>query len=536
MITLNEPEKKYFLFTFILSASISLLLIIYKVNFKKASIISILFAFIFLTSYIYQPFLLALDMAIGLHFSAKDHQRDLQLDNILLYEYKIVGGISTIFSTIVFPIYEDYFLSGYFTFAQKLCDAIKRRLKKVGILGIIFGIYVFFTLILFIIKGLQGYKFAKDFLKFILDCLIIPNFCNTLWYLGSFYPSLAAEFQLTIMAEKFTQNFSGIVIYYLNKDKEKVIEAYNNLNYLLKKDLLKNMKIKRKEYIKSLIEIVEKEENNFEINLYNKKENKLEIEINMENLPHILASSIRNIKKIIYQIPRKIYILKYATKKFRNKFVNLIYAFFLLGLYLLGIVPLVYELFSFVFLFGESVPLIKYDKDYTFYYYYFYILFLSSIYFANAYYCILNKNSITQNIIYGTFSSDTLSLLEFSSRLSSLITPLSFISTDYVWIPLYDKYRNNIIFTRNFNIPIVDNLFIDLKFIKVAGIYGIICSTIVLSSLTLSFLFHSVTIRGCGKCKKLKMKFKINDKIDNICCCKNNFKYYSSEEFLNRIN
>ena len=93
MIKLDAAEKKYFLFTFILSASISFLLIIYKVNFKKATIISILFAFIFLTSFIYQPFLLALDHTIGIYITAKNHQRNLQLDKILLYEYKIVGWI-----------------------------------------------------------------------------------------------------------------------------------------------------------------------------------------------------------------------------------------------------------------------------------------------------------------------------------------------------------------------------------------------------------------------------------------------------------
>ena len=511
-------------------------MIIYKVNLKKATIISILFVFIFLTSFIYQPFLLALDHTIGIYITAKNHQRNLQLDKILLYEYKIVGWISTFFSTIFLPIYKDYYLSGYFTFDKKLCDAIKRRLKKVGILGILFGIYVSLSFILFIIKGFQGYKIAKNFLKFILNCLILPNYCKTLWYLGTFYPLLIAELKLTVLYPNFIENVIGIVIYYLNKDKQKIIEAYNNLCYLVSKDLLENITIKRKEYILSLIKIVEKEEDIFEINLHTEKMDKLELEINMGNLPHILASSIRNIKKIIYQIPRKIYILKDTPKENRNKCIGIICALFLFFSLLIGIFPLTFEIISFLYLFVQE------EQDYNVYLYnetiyshYFYILFMISLYFAMAYYSILFKNSITQNIIYGIFSSDTLSLLEFSSRLSSLITPLSFISIDHFYIGKFESYRNNIIFIRNFGIPIVDNLFIDLKYSKVYGVYGTIGSIIIISSFFLCFLFHSVTIKGCGKCKNWKMKIKTNDKIDNVCCNKKNFKYYSSKEYLNTI-
>ena len=81
-----------------------------------------------------------------------------------------------LFSIIILPIYEDYLLSGYFSVHQKLLDATKRRLQKVGIIAIILLIYIIIGLILYIIKGEDGYNIAKEFLFFVLNCLTIPNF------------------------------------------------------------------------------------------------------------------------------------------------------------------------------------------------------------------------------------------------------------------------------------------------------------------------------------------------------------------------
>ena len=45
----------------------------------------------------------------------------------------------------------------------------------------------------------------------------------------------------------------------------------------------------------------------------------LEIKINLENFQHVMAEAIRNIKKGLNQIPRKIFVLKNLEKKFNYR-------------------------------------------------------------------------------------------------------------------------------------------------------------------------------------------------------------------------
>ena len=531
MIKLNQVEKTYIIMCLIFSIIVSTCYIIVKINFKNASIISIFFAWIFLICFIYQPFLISLDYVIGLHITNNNHIRNLEIDKFLTYEYKIVGWIGTFFSNIVLPIYKDYILSGYFTTHQKLCDAIKRRLKKIGIILIILVVYVIFGLILFIIKGKNGYIIAKEFLNLILDCLIIPNFFKALWYIGAYYPLFIVKYEIILGNEKRIKEEIGIIIYYLNKDKNKIIKGYYDLKYIIAKYFIENTEINKKEYIFSLIKIVEKEKDKLKIDLNIMKKEDFEIRINFTNFHHILASSIRNIKINLYKIPRKLILLENIGKDMINldkkhrliKFIFDIY----LTILLFNILPFFIILIIYFKNFNISNISNSMYKDY------FRILPISFFYFLTVFFGVINKNSLTEQMIYGKFNSDTMCLLEFASHISGLITPLSFLTLDKLYIGIFNKYRKNIIFLRNFNIPIVETIFVNSTFQDVYPIYVLIKSVIILLSLILSFLYHSIIIKGCCKCKNKKIKFKINDKIDNCCCNKYYFTYYSSERFLN---
>ena len=152
----------------------------------------------------------------------------------------------------------------------------------------------------------------------------------------------------------------------------------------------------------------------------------------------------------------------------------------------------------------------------------FYIYFIKFAFFVILYFSSIKLNSLTEQNIYGNKQSDTICLLEFAKNISGLITPLSLITLDKNTKNIsFDKTKNNIIFLRNFGIPLVENYFINVKFQDVYFIYTTIKVIIFIISFILSFFKHSITIKICGK----EFKFKINDKNDKFCRGEY-FKYY----------
>ena len=218
MYELTKEENTYIIMCLVFSTLIAITLITYKINFKKASIISIIFAYLFLIILINQSFLINLDQMIGFIYIKNKNERNLDIDLFFEYEYKIAGYVGTFFSIIILPIYEDYLLSGYFSLHQKLWDATKRRLKKVGIIAIILLIYIIIGLILYIIKGEDGYNIAKEFLFFVLNCLTIPNFLKALWYMGAHFPLLFDEIKMYAInystKGKYYERLCGVMVYY----------------------------------------------------------------------------------------------------------------------------------------------------------------------------------------------------------------------------------------------------------------------------------------------------------------------------------
>ena len=174
----------------------------------------------------------------------------------------------------------------------------------------------------------------------------------------------------------------------------------------------------------------------------------------------------------------------------------------------LGIHWIFFELFYSHLKYSE----IKYENDIIGNY--FWKLYLIFLYFILAYYSVVKHNSITEQKIYGTCMSDTICLLNFSKSISGLITPLSFISLGTKYFGIFNNLRENenCIFIKHFSFPIIENIFITLKFKDVYNIYIFFRFTSIVVSLILCLFVHNIKIRGCWKCKKYKLKFKINDK------------------------
>ena len=527
MYELTKEENTYIIMCLVFSTIITITLITYKINFKKASIVSIIFAYLFLIILINQPFIVNLDQMIGFIYIKNKNERNLDIDLFFEYEYKIVGYVSTLFSIIILPIYEDYLLSGYFSFHQKLWDATKRRLKKARIIAIILLIYIIIGLILYIIKGEDGYIIAKEFFFFVLNCLTIPNFLKALWYMGAHFPLFFNESKMYHLyyskRESYYKRLCGVIVYYLNKDKDKIVEAIIDLKYILAKYFVDNTEIKKKKYILHLLEICENEKEQLEINEYHMEKEDLEIKINLENFHHVMAEAIRNIKKGLNQIPRKIFVLKNIEKKFNYKMNKCALAIFILS----HPIPIL-----FAFIVGFVATANSYYISYRSYLIdkiqlklpthddYFFNLFYKFCIFFILYFSAVKLNSLTEQNLYGNRMSDTICLLEFAKHISGLITPLSVITLDKNTLDIaYGK--KNIIFLKNFGIPLVENYFINVPFQDVYFIYTVIKVIIFIISFILTWFKHSLTIKIFGK----EFKFKINDKNDKHCKGEY-FKYY----------
>ena len=432
---ISNPVYIYAITCFVFSLIISVIMISFKINWKEASVISIIFAYFFLTFLIYQIFLINIDNIIGSFIVDKGGHRNLEIDIFFEYEYKIVGYISTLFSVIILPIYKDYLLSGYFSFFLKLWDGIKRRLKTFGIFGIILAAYIIIGLILFIVKGKNGYIIALNFFKFLMNCLNIPNLIKALIYFGAFFPLLKDEIRLYLgNLEQTVIQQSDIISHYLKQDQNKIIEAINDLKYIVVKYLKDNISIKRKQYVLNLIDIVEKEKDKLEINTLSLKKEDLEIRINLENFHHVLAEGIRNIKKGLIQIPRKIHVLQNIEKKANNPYISrgkLIWFILIMFLILISVylIEIIYVCLGFEMFILRELGISKIKASKTLYYVF---LFYSFSNFCLLYYSAVKMNSLTEQNIYGTLMSDTMCLLEYAERISGLIIPLSLFTLDKV--------------------------------------------------------------------------------------------------------
>ena len=533
----------------IIEASI---LLIYKINFKEASILSFIFAFIFLIAFFFQPFLVTLDYAIFIYDSYNLRERNYEnIDKILYLSYKIIGWIGIFFSLAFLPIFKYYYFSGYFTFYRKLGHSLRRYfcgdLIKYYILAIPGLILILFALYLYYISGKQDLVLnSKDLL---FNCLSIPGQIKCLIYIGSYFPILFSELKFSFRNEKYKKILNGIITQSIQDDIKNMDEAYikilnTEIEKVFKDNSQKN-EIERikKEYEKNKeschiqIKKVNNNENGEEIN-----DDKFEKVVSLKTAEKIVCESMTVIKETLLILPRKFFVRKNIEDKMDKEHGNY---YFLYPLFMLVIGASV----LFIELFGDSINYSEYTDQYDRIksnncFYLFIILY---IYHIAIYFCVLKRNSITNHMLYGKRNSDTLCLLNFATEISGLITPIPFfvIYSNLFGIHYYDEKfgnsgkkeyypQNNMVFTKLNKYILVDNikpLFnLDITFKDTFWIFVFIKDCIIIFFLLSTFLFYSLTLKFCcycccntkcchKGCNTKKFKYIFNDKNEKFCAC-----------------
>lgn len=530
-------------------------LLIYKINCCKASIISFIFAWLFLIAYFFQPFLVSLDYLVFQYETSRSRERNYErIDKAFTLIYKIVGWVGTGFNLFLLPIFKNFYFSGYFTFGEKLCDALKRFFRDD-----LFPFYILaipFVIILTI--GLIYYFLEKELVlssaDLALNCAIIPGFLKCLLYIGSYIPIVVCELHFAFdcccrTRDKYKNVLTGVILYYLNEDKNKFIEAFKKVIKMKEKVYLTE---EQKKQINALIEECKKcqdEGGSYFIQKFDTDNKDLKnLSKSIEKAEYnLFFNSITKINEVILTIPRKVYVYINIKNKF-DKVYGLWYFFYMLFMIGIGIFVFYVECFGNYFNYSESKDdynRITIKKPL--------LLFIHLIFYhIVVYFSLLKRNSITNQMLYGKRDSDTLCLLNFATAISGLISPVSFvvIYSKYFGIFDYDEPyeklenntfypHNNMVFTKTYKYILIDNLkplfHLDITFKETFYIYVVIKSCIIIFFFLGTFLFHSILIQfGCccpektcckKKCKNIKFEYIFNDKNEKCCasCRKNTF-------------
>ena len=522
---ISRTELEYILISFFFALILACFLILIKINYKESSNSSIFFAVFFLTFYFYQPLLIILDRLKAYVLYYSDEVPHFAIEEFLKIEYVIIGYIGTFFSNVFLPIHKNVTISGYETFWERLKDALSRFRDKNFKYIVILVLYILLSYLLYLTndKDQEIKKTSKEFFSFLLNCIIVLDFFKAIWYLGAYLPLLFGELKIEY---KLCQNCTNMQEYvgqitqnmekYLEEDKKKLEEAYEDLIYIIYFFLRTQI---LKEKYKDLIQKIEANKDSFKLKLKSKQEiEKLSKSIDKLNYEDKLASAIRKIIKTLSKIPRKIYEYEDLTRKLsqNNKGCYNEYPFCAWILIGFGLI---------IFAFEVSLPYYDYHElssPFDFEGNFIFAFCVTFLYFAVIYYSFLNTNSLTTQNIYGIKQSDTLCLLNFAEGISGLITPITFLAVGTKAAGFFDL-RENMTFMKTFDIPIVENIFIGLKFEAIYYTY------IVLRSFTFSISFfmnskvNTFFVPNC--CKKGKYLFyrKINDKNttkDDKGCCK----------------
>ena len=270
-MNLSSTENIYLIISFIFSLVLACLLILVRINYKDSSISSIFFAVFFLTFYFYQPLLLIVDhlKAYTLYYSQEKPHFDIE--DFLYNEYVIIGYIGTFFSNLILPIHKDVTISGYDTLCARFWDAIKRYIKDNVIYLIVLVIYISISFILYRARDNDEEIERKsiEFIPFLLNCLILKDFFKAIWYLGAYFPLLIQELIVELNSAECCNNHQCSSNYasklrdniekYLEKDKKKLEEAYENIIFIFHKFF----DIMRKD-IEDLLKKIEAEQENWQ--------------------------------------------------------------------------------------------------------------------------------------------------------------------------------------------------------------------------------------------------------------------------------
>ena len=530
---MEEFDKKCLLYLLIglgIAFILASILLIYKVDCKESSVISFIFAYFFLIAFFFQPFLVTLDYALFIFETSFQRERNFgDIDNMLRLIYRIIGRIGTGFSLVVLPVYTHFYFSGYFTFGGRLKNAIKRYFTEDCILYYIFGIIIVVALIVgfvLIERGNEDFVLSSKDLAY--NCLIIPSIIKCLLYLGSYFPILWSELKLIcpcMRTKAYVQILNGVVKTYLNEDIKKLEQAYINLGNALNKSF--STENQRKE-IKKIMKKVrdkksDKNDKDFSLIVLNDGDNSGVI--TKETFIQIVCDSITEINETLLTFPRKLFVKNNINNKLEKEHgrIYYLYPILLLGI---GIFILFIEIFGNALEYSEIRDNYGRIDDI----YCIILLIFLIFYYMAIYFCVLKRNSITKQMLYGKRESDTLCLLNFATEISGLITPASFI---VIYSNLFGIYQyenrekkfysqNNMIFTQINKYIIIENikpLFnLDISFKDSFWIYSYFKSFIILTFLIGSFFFHSFTLKGCCCCcKNKKYRYIFNDKNEKFC-------------------
>ena len=257
---------------------------------------------------------------------------------------------------------------------------------------------------------------------------------------------------------------------------------------------------------------VKNKELNIDLNLTEDEEESIRIKLNLENAIDVIAKWVRNFKKCLLNIPRKIFLL------IKIKNVNYVNP----GVFIFFILLVLFELSNFFNIFKIEKNVITL-KDY--YLKYLFTYFFCLVFFIVIFHSLKRTNFYTENNIYTKGMADPLCLMEYSERISNLLIPMSFI---YISSRRFFVYESdiNIIFREVFQIPIFDNIIIfglnNISFDKYLKEYYIIRLSLIIFLCMLCFTVRKINIKCCCCCcckKKCSLyKVTINDTLENSLC------------------
>ena len=306
-------------------------------------------------------------------------------------------------------------------------------------------------------------------------------------------------------SKKYNDQYKNNIKESLNKDQKKLEENYSDMLFICKKFI---DDVKKKEELNKFMNIVENNKGKFKLELINEKElkekqKKYEKEITLDNFKDKLASAFRSMKKRIYKLPKKFYeyqLLDKKSKQYNNQ-CNVIYS----GLMLLfGALIFVFEISLYYVEYKSIRNPLEFEKDFI------YSLVISLIYFSVVYYSVVTTNCLTKQNLYGIRQSDSLCLLKFTESISGLIEPLSFLFIGTKALGIFNL-RDNLTFMETYDIPIIEAIFIGLKFKDIYNIYIHLRLFILALALGLTFKIDKITIKSCCKGDSYLIKTTIND-------------------------
>ena len=494
--------------------------IFFHINKENCYSILIIYS-IFITSLFFlQPFLISIDYIIAYYQKYKNPEDEFKnyiSYKVILYIYIIIGWSGTIFSDFIIPFCKNYYFSGYFTKGQKIKDCIIRWLKKYLLLYLI---YISYIIVTYKLNNKEIINKFGSYTDFILNLLNIKGLFSVLFYISNYFPIFISQIRIHL-DDYFANRIIGILGEDLDHDQELLIESIKDLTFVIQKYIQENTTIEivnKKNEIKELIgnvnldDYVKNKDLNINLNLTENEEENIRIKLNLQNAIDVIAKWIRNFKKSLLNIPRKLYILIKVKTKTVEQIPN-IFALIFFILYIL------FELSNFFNIFNveEKVLTLKH----------YYLKYLFTYFFCLGFFIVIfismtSTNYYTENIIYEM--SDPLCYMEYAERISNLIIPATFI---YISSRRFFVYENDIhlIFREIFQIPIFDNIIIfgfnNISFDKYLKEFYILRGSIIILFVFICFTIRKINIKCCLCCCKKKCSFykvTINDTLESPCC------------------